>query len=389
MIDTLRIKSPYLSESLGVAVDSRLKSRIGVDNATGETLYEIVSDALEGSFDHRVSVRVMREEIVYLKPLRPWGKGTTTMRACAPYVLLEGSVHKAIMGHNVYGGPLDVLPAARWFVRYVGKLLGVVFPPADEWFVCRVDWAEAYEMGSYEGCEEYIQGMNRCHYPRRKANRYGSQALMFSGTVTSWKVYHKGPEFDKHDRKRLSSLEEFDVPALQGFANQVLRVETSIKLPKLKEDFKDLTKKRKKDFGSLPLVSDLTRSYLESVHDINTARVLRDGESEMETVRTAREVRARLHSKYRPTLANTLYGLWVDLSTMDEQEVRCCLPRPTWYRHKKQLEDAGVSWTGTDVLLKEHSHIPQGFAPVRNDPRRMTEESPEVRRALAAYSVAV
>lgn len=378
MIDTIKIRSPYLSEHTAEQVSSMLVTRSAFNNDSGELLYELVSGALKGSFDHRVSVRVCRDEVVYLPPRHPGQKGTTELRECRPYVFLEGSVHKALLGHNVFGGPCSLLPAARWFVGHVGKLLHVIFPPADDWLLYRVDWAECFELGSYEACEDFVRGMNRCNYPRRQPRRYGWQSIVFAGTYTTWKLYHKGPEFSKNDYSRLIHAGVYNAVQWQEKAGRILRSETTIKAPKLK-----------RDFNGYPKVKDVSDEYIAGVHDQNTARVLREGEAEMKTVRTAEEVTKRLHSMYSERQASALFCTWTFLGVQEEQLILRFMSRRTFYHHKKLLREAGVSWTGTDVIIQKDSLIPEGFSPVRTDPRRLIDEAPEVSKALAPFTVAV
>src|SRR5205085_341409 len=99
----------------------------------------------------RVSVRVERErwEIDWRDRMgRERGQDDRSLvrkHDCPPYLTIEGSVHKALLGHNIFGGPLHVSQACRWFVADVGARLGLALPPADAWEVGRVDWAEVYD----------------------------------------------------------------------------------------------------------------------------------------------------------------------------------------------------------------------------------------------------
>jgi II/X family phage/plasmid replication protein len=369
MLDTLKLCSPYISEASASVVQQACVVRLEVSGATGVKNWEIVTGQLAGSFDHCVSVRVEREE---------WAgvKGSYKVE-CDPYIVIEGSVHKALLGHNVYGGPLPFALSACWFVDHVAAGLGVSLPYAEDWTVQRVDWAEAYELPSLDACSEYIGGLNLARFPRRLARTIGNQTLMFAGTTTAWKIYHKGPEFWKHDRKRVRAhLSDDQLLELQERANCILRLETSIKAKKLTADF-----------GAKPTVVQVTREYLERVHDKETARLLREAKNDVEIVRTYREVSRRLHEKHDSRLANILFGTWIQLSAVGQEEVKKTLSVPTWYRQRRQLTEAGVSWHATDVHIEERcSAVPRGFSPVRSDCRRLLDEAEEVQRQLYTYS---
>lgn len=377
MLDTLALKSPPLPEGAAQAVEHHLKTRLCLVNSTGEAEYEFVSGSLPGSFSSSVSVNVCREEFVAL-PRRGKSGHDVVKRACEPFLRIEGSVHKAMLGHNVYGGPLEPARAAAWFLTDVSRRLELVFPPAADWRYDRVDWAEVFHLGSFESCQAFIQAMSLARYPRRKVNRYAAETVMFAGGTTAFKVYHKGPEFSKNSFRRLACSSEFAVSSvekLQGKANNLLRFECSIKAKKLIADF-----------GQRPLIRDVTRSYLESVFDRENLRVLREGQAEMDTVRKRYDVHERLHALHTAPLAASLFVTWFNLGALGEAATRDQMARPTFYRHRKLLQEAGVSWTGTDAVFRE-TLIPADFSPVRSNFRRLTDEAPEVTRALASVAV--
>ncbi|RYF50967.1 MAG: replication protein [Cytophagaceae bacterium] len=378
MIDTVKLASPHISEADAQLIERACVLRSEVEVSSGDVHWQITTASLAGSYDHRVSVRVEREEWQSTIVENDRGKSVVTGKApCAPYIVIEGSVHKALLGHNVFGGPQSVALSCCWFVDHVGSLLGVQLPHAEDFTCERMDVATAFKLPSYEACAEFVGGLNLARFPRRKVIRYGDESLLSPGTTTAFKVYHKGPEFSAHDRKRLREhMEPSELLALQEQANCILRLETSIKAKKLQADFK-----RK------PVVVDLDIAYLERVHDRETARLLREADNDVETVRNCREVSRRLHERYESRLAKTLLGTWMQLAGLGEAEVRRTMSKPTWYRQRKQLTDAGVAWLGTDVHIdRTHSAIPLGFSPVRSDRHRLTEQAESVSYTLGTYT---
>jgi II/X family phage/plasmid replication protein len=369
MLDTIRLRSPYLAEDVAQQVGQSLDRKISYRNATGTIIYDLTTGQLEGSFDCRISVQVKREEVIAVE-------GGAVSRPCDPYLILEGSVHKAMLGHNITGGPCSFIPAATWYVDLVSGLVGVPLPPAAGWEVRRIDWAECYRL-PYEAIEEYIGSLNSAVYPRRKVHRYGREAIFSPGTTTAVKVYHKGPEVHTHDLKRLRLvMDPSRVIELQQLANEVMRVETSIKAKKLGADI-----------SGIPLVREIEDGYLRAVHDREVGRLLKEGRSDMETVRTRKEVKRRLYDLYSTAQATALFATWLQLAALGEEEVKRDLKRTTFYRHRKQLMDGGCAWTGADVHISATS-IPSGFSLTRRDPRRLTDEDPEVSRLLEPYRMA-
>lgn len=378
MIDTLKLKSPSIDEETADWIEAHLVERTGLDLSTGEELYRMCSGSLEGSWSSSVAVNVLRKDFKTFAPLRPGQKPVTELVECAPYVTIEGSVHKAMLGQNVVGGPERLRSSIAWFVADVERRLRCGLPPWDSWKAVRVDVSEVYDLGSYEAVAQYLHGLGLARFPRRQPRRYGDECVMFPGTVTTLKFYHKGPEFAKNGFKGYArAFSQVAAAKLQGVANSLLRVECSIKSKKLNELY-----------GTTGTAGQVALDALEAILDRNVGTVLKEAEHDMETVRTTEEVRARLHEVYEPRLASLLFGTWLQLAALGEDGVRRALPKVTYYRHRKQLAEAGIVWDATDVYIREQSFIPAGFRPVRSDPRRLSGESLEVKELLMPYALA-
>ncbi len=390
-LDTLGLRSPFVTEDIAQAIEKQCVLRQGVDLNSGDVIYSITTGSLEGSHDSRISIKVEREkwEVPKVKTaLAEWAvpgseKGKVRTRSknsappvrtpCEPFIYIEASVHKALAGHNVCGGPEGFRECAHWLIELVGDLLGVRLPDPDIWEVRRIDNADVFQMPSYEACEEYFRGLNAADYPRRSVTRYGNSGIYAQGSTTTLKFYHKGPEFQKHDRKRLvKMLSTEKLFELQELAHRTIRVEVEIKARKLESDF-----------GHSPLVREVTDEYIHRVHDTEVQRFLKEGAKEMELVRDAQAVQRRLREVYDDRLAGLLFGTWYQMTTLGEDYVKKTYKRPTFYRQRKQLVDAAVSWHGTDVVLRKYSAIPEGFTPTRQDPRRNVAELIPVALKLA------
>jgi II/X family phage/plasmid replication protein len=370
-LDTLKLRSPKLSAAVADVIERQLVLRMAVDQVTDNVLYEILSGTLLGSWDAHISVQVLREE---------WkAHGRSVIKVpCAPYLVVESSVHKAMLGHNLHGGPCDVQAAAAWFVSHIAGRLGVELPSASLWHVRRVDWAEVFDLG-YAETQLYIHGLSGARFPRRdtgKIGRFGNNSLHVPGDTTTVKVYHKGPEFAAHDGKRLKLiLPGAELESLSKWADRLLRVEVSVRAPKLDGDF-----------GHAPTVGEVSTEYLTKVHDQEVARLLKEGNSDMQTVRKNRDVRDRLFEVYKARLAGVLFGTWLQLAALGEEATRGNMKRPTYYRQLKQLQEAGIAWHGGDVrVIEVASILPADFSPVRRDPRRLSGEDPKVIELLAPF----
>lgn len=381
--DTIKLKSPPLDRQLVSAIEQQCMLRSGQDMASGEILYELFSGELLGSWDARISVVPKYEDFVVNKNGRP------ELRPCEPYLLIEASVHKVFHGHNVYGGPTDFQAVCSDFVVLLEKLLKTELPPARQWTVHRVDVALVYRL-SKPACKEFFDGVQLMSFPRRKRGsaKY-DMAVYFAGKTTTVKFYHKGTEFQVHERSRLRNFfsnlfatmyapkdkgdkaERFRIDqenrlrverklnALQRLADGRLRVEVEIHSDKFQYDFE-----------KNPRVDEVTDAYLQEVYDKEVEKLLREGKQAMDTVRESRAVLRRLQNEYGNSAGTRLYGFWSSLCTLGDEVTREQFAKTVFYRNRKCLEDAGVSWRGTDVVVVANdSLIPADFAPVRTDKR--------------------
>lgn len=375
-IDTVKLKSPALGEKMVRKIEQQSRKWQQVDCLSGEILYEITKGDLEGSWDSRISIKPMREDYVLNKNNKP------ELHPCPPYVVIECSAAKVMNGQNIYGNPVGFQDTCQRLLDRIGKMLDVSFPPADRWWVRRVDWAEIYAL-PFAAIQEFFEGIYTIQFPRRKASKYGDHAVYFPGSTTTVKLYHKGLEFAKHDSYRMKRFftnwrsqnpltapnknQEWvrrKVEALQRLANNRLRVEVEIHADKLDADF-----------GRKPLVREVTDEYLMALHDREMKRLLREGKDGMDTVRLSKAVSDRLNALYGDTLGNRLHGFWCQLATHGEPECKQKYSKQTFYRNRKKLVDAAVSWNGTDVrLIRSQGALPVDFAPIRTDPRICTAQ---------------
>ncbi|MDQ2830919.1 MAG: phage/plasmid replication protein, II/X family [Chloroflexota bacterium] len=386
MLDTVKIQSPHVSERVARAVESLLQQRVCFDvpSDDGErpVRYEFTSGPLQGSWDTRIRVNVERQKWVI--PANDAGELARFQGAslitrpvqvkCAPYLQVEGSIHKALLGHNVYGGPSDLLAPVRWLVDFIADHAGVALADGGQWKARRIDWAHVYDLGSFEAVQEFVSYFDHAEFPRRQVGRYGHESLMVAGDTTTVKLYHKGPEFQAHDRARVARFD--DATGLHLRANMLLRCEVEVRAPVLD------------DTGHFPspAVADLNVGEIERIHSRDMGRLLRQGAAEMRTVRTAKAVKQRLQSQYTPAMARALYGTWLELSAMGEDTVKAGLSRPTFYRHRKQLVDAGCSWHDSNVKLDDRVRlVPAGFVPLPHDERLADREADRVTELLAPY----
>jgi II/X family phage/plasmid replication protein len=330
MFDTIKVRSPVINDlSVLERVYNFSVVKSALDVKSGEYIYRVVSVPLEGSFDNRISVRLLDD-----------GR-----------VVIEGSINKLIMGHNLFGVEdlNNVAFCARFMIRWVEQVLGVSFPLYLDWEVMRLDWAVNYKIGE-EAVKEWFVKMNNIYYPRRKVVRHDLSGLMFPGTTTTLKFYDKYKEFERNDFRVLRQFNIGKAFELLDFAKGILRIELEIKKKKLMYDLdKDEV-----------LVRDVINYDFEGLFEREILKVLKVGK-EMKICNDSLGVRKRLRMRYGERLGTILYSTWLRLSIEGYESVMRDMSKATFYRHIKQLKDAGVSWLNTDVVLESDNTIPLDF----------------------------
>lgn len=366
MYDTIVIKSPEIDPETVKQVMIFCRRYEGVDIFTGEILYRFTSGELEGSFDYRIRLKVDNTE---------WIKDDKIPRRVETYwhLEVECSLHKILMNHNCYGGPRDVKKSIAYLVKFLEDQMHVNLPNYEEWEVKRIDVARIYHFRDKNICKKIVSNLRNSYYTRRKPRIYDT-SVMFTGSTTSVKIYWKGPEFEKHDYRRIKKyiLKEVDLnwnkdncdlmmhklALLQMQFDKVLeksyriiRYECEIKHRKLKEVFGD----------NNILVKELDDDKLHDIANKELLKLMKERE-EMDIVRRSDLVLERLHQIYGINQANALYGTWAKLVQFGEIQTKETMSRATFYRHKKMLVEAGVTWNCSNVNLKQFSVVPDDFS---------------------------
>ncbi len=357
-IDTVKLVGPLLADELHAELASNLDLISRAAAGTGEITWQFSTRAIEGSHQSSINLRIKDAED---------GK----------HLVVEGSVHKLALGHNILGNADGFQARAGELVRLVGEKLGVALAEPSGWFVHRVDVARLFDLGSAEEVAQFFRGLRGCVFPRRKVNQYALESTFAPGTVSAVKLYHKGPEFMKHGRELRKRLDPSSARLLQREADKRLRVEVELK-PRRLATIAAARKERRK-----PYVREVNDAWLDAQFDRELDLLLRERRSNLAIVRRQNEVHARLRELYARGRADNLFGLWTVLSTQGEDATKAKYARSSFYRNRKLLEDAGVAWTRTDN--PDAAGTPTPFAGLtlrRDDPRRCIETIEQARAML-------
>ena len=288
MIDTIKIYAEIDRNTYdNIRTKSIVKSSINHD--TGELLYEIINDHLEGSYDSRLSVRV--------------GCGAKYRFVDKGYfVEIEGSYHKIVTGYNSHNGYCDLEFIAFNLIQMVELSYNIELPEFSSWFLQRCDIAICYDLQNQDNVKSYINSLSRCYYPRRNIKFFYDESLYLSGTTTTLKIYNKLLEFKKHDMKKFVST-KFDLVNYTKEISGFIRFECEIKK-------KMLVKLYNKNHIK---VIDISYNDLKKVWSEEFMKLLNLIEKDLEIVRGREEVKERLKELNKSDKASRLYNIYYEL----------------------------------------------------------------------------
>lgn len=330
MFDTIKIKSPIINNNLAFKIENECIVRSGLDMKSGEYIYCITSGTLTGTYDNRISIRVLDDTVKYE------GK----------YVIIEGSINKLLFGHNIKGDSRlkDIDYCVRHLVSFVENSLGIMLPFYREWYVMRIDYSINYKIG-HNNVVSWFEQMNNIYYPRRRVIRHGLESIMFPGSTTTLKMYDKHKEYKAHDYKVLKNINEEKADKLLFFSYGIIRIEVEIKKRKFEYD---LNKKN-------PTVEDIESYNFNELYNNELKKIFKMGE-EMKICNDSIKVEKRLKNVYGDSLGDRLFSTWLKLSVFGYDKVKNTTSKSTFYRHIGQLKDAGVTWIDTDITVLDNNN---------------------------------
>lgn len=320
MIDTIKI---YTEINRTTYDEIKAKSIVknSRNNFTGELLYEIINDHLEGSYDSRLSVRV--------------GCGSKYHFVDKGYFIeIEGSYHKIVNGYNSHNGYCDLEFIAFNLIQMVELSYKIRLPDFDFWFLQRCDIAICYDLKNQENVKSYINSLSRCKYPRRNIKFFYDESLYLSGTTTTLKIYNKLLEFKKHDMKKFIST-QFDLINYTKDISGFIRFECEIKK-------KMLVKLYNKNHIR---VLDINYNELKNVWRDEFMKLLNIIEKDLKIVKGREEVKKRLNELYKSTKASRLYNFYCAIQLNGLIDIKESMQYRTYYRNIKELKNAKIDFS--------------------------------------------
>lgn len=301
--------------------------------STGIIHYELSSGQVKGSFDKTINIRPEDNSYLGLS-----GNG---------YILIvEGSYHKIVKGQNAYEGFYNLHTIINGFKELIENAINIKLPDFKHWNLIRADIAKCYNLENQENVKNYINSFRLLSYPRRKLRFFENESLYISGTTSTLKIYNKLCEFNKHD---LSELKKtlFNVIDYQDKIKGFIRFEIEIKKKKLESKY---NKKVIKCY-------QVKYEELEEIWKEEFMKLYKISDIMLKKVNKKEEVKNRLFSVYKYNLAVILYNFYLSIIVDGYNSIKECMPKQTFYRKIKQLKNAGIDFSQSDLVFSEKKEI--------------------------------
>ncbi|MBT9169222.1 MAG: hypothetical protein DDT19_02576 [Syntrophomonadaceae bacterium] len=228
MFDTIEFLVPVSRKTFDMLVDrSVLTQRI--DKTDGSIEFEYSNLFHYQSWLYKVIYKLSDEKFVYDPGIKK-----TQLVGGYPHLRFAFSVPKILWGHNLYSASETALYLAVDMVqRSFEKEYFVKLIPFVDWYLIRLDLCMNYVLNNGDEVKNYIRYLQRFDYQRRRWKDYSHknfdqrESLYFSSRHSTFKVYHKGPEFRVHDKKRFKN--QVEAQSLCNFADKIIRFEVELK----------------------------------------------------------------------------------------------------------------------------------------------------------------
>jgi II/X family phage/plasmid replication protein len=323
-----------------------------IDWITLKVSREVVSEASWRVLEGRTG-RVMKlsadGEIEWMMPSRESVRSDShqvTVHAAGALVI-SGSPARVDGVNNVFGSG-NLAQCAIRMICFVERICGIHLPlDLNLWKVTRVDVTHNYDLGSPAEVRQALMYLRHAEGGRYQV-RTSSESVYWSANsrMRSGKAYHKGPHAAFQSKKGQAEYTSEEI----GLAGRLLRLELALRSmwwAKVTQPWHCFTEEE-----------------LDRVHADYFGQMIGKVEViEMDNLLQQLE-------RVAPSKGQALgaYRTWSLVKSIGQQEAEASMPRRTWYRHRKILFDAGLTWAdlqASNVVPLRRRTIELG-APVRS-----------------------
>ena len=237
-------------------------------------------------------------------------------------IYISGNPTKFLQGHNLFGS--NDLVSIMW--KFFDELLkreelGLCPDPFQyanikdgHYELSRVDVNETWHLNNQKDVLAWIRSVGETAYLKhRGAGQFSGDTAYFGKNSRRWalKCYSKGLEIQKKDRRLAPEL---DIPEMREYAHKALRIEGVTRQLELKR--RDLHIASNWDIDT---AEELLLEYISKL-EMSDVYMLKD------------DVLDSLPPRLRLT-----YQAW-----LNGDDLKSVLPRPTFYRYRKQILEYGI-----------------------------------------------
>jgi len=237
-------------------------------------------------------------------------------------ITVQGSPARSMGRPNNVFGSDDLLECSRAHLAAAQAALSFELPPLNHWHVTRVDVTYNYDLGGPIEVRQALAYLRQTDAGRYKMRGIGETTYWSpASNMRSGKAYGKGAHLRYQVRKGQATA----TPRELELADRLLRLEL-----KLGNEYW----RRHRAAGISDFDADLSGEFARYFSGlIGSVEV-----TEMNDLDRIKQV--------APTEGQALaaHRTWCVIRSIGHQAARESMPKPTWYRHKRILMDAGFSW---------------------------------------------
>ena len=243
---------------------------------------------------------------------------------CTDVLVIQGSPARVKGPDNVFGS-LDI--RANWLamIQFVEDALGVLLPRFHtNWRVTRVDVTGNYDLGSPSNVKQALNYL-RHHEGGRYQVRTNAETVYWSkqSSLRAGKAYAKGAQMRQLVRKGELYLEAADLALLDRLLRLELRLGGQFWRERAERPWYEWSEQ---DFA------EAHRGYFSQfVGDVELAQ----SDDVLERLKAVVKTEGQALAAFRT---------WALIRELGVEITRSMLPQSTWYRHKRQLNQVGLSW---------------------------------------------
>ena len=328
MIDTIDFITELSNEDYYKCIkieDSTTTYR--VKNKTGEQIFSFTNAYLKGSYDSKISIRPSNE----LNNIR-----------------FSLSLHKLILGHNVYGGSMDLVSQLLYLKKVLKETIDIDIK-LEKIKIKRLDIARIYKLSNYKQVQQFIRSLQNVKMRTTEANIYkNGQTAMWNTGLWTFRVYDKYSEFEKHDKKRLQK-QNIDYKMINHIADGIIRIEYQARYKLLK-----------RLYGEPDVNIDMSLLYDELNKKIEYINKMKgDNVKYLKKVYKFNDVKNRIENHVKKTSVGIILNAYFIITEFGEDTYRDMKRTKdgsvssTFYRHMNILKDLNISLTKNNIEIKQ------------------------------------